>query len=128
MKRILLALGIVLLYSCSSKIKTTDVRLVGDEVFYEDKPYTGQVWTKDGESIVADVSDGRPVKFTLFHDNGKPAMVVIFSARDKEKKYYDINGYEMTKGDWIAKYPSVSMKRGLMDEEFRQEAPFMQSQ
>ena len=121
MKKIILGIAIILLSSCGSKIKTTDVQLVGDEIFLEGKPYTGQVWTKDGESIVVEVSDGRPVKFTLFHDNGKPAMITTFSAGDKEKKYYDINGYEMTKGDWISKYYDVSSKRSLIDRELSHE-------
>ena len=121
MKNFFLSLAVILFCSCESKITSEDVRLVGNEIYYDNQPYSGQLWTKDGESLVVEVSDGRPVKFTLFHDNGKPAMIVTYSAGDKEKAYFDINGYKMTKGEWISKYPNISMKRSLIDEELNHE-------
>ena len=48
-------------------------------------------------------------------------MIVTYSAGDKEKAYFDINGYKMTKGEWISKYPNISMKRSLIDEELNHE-------
>ena len=67
MKKIMLCLVVVFVCSCDNKIKSTDVQFVDNEIVYKDNTYTGQVWSKDGKSLVVEVSDGRPVKITLFH-------------------------------------------------------------
>ena len=104
MKKILLFLTIVLLCSCDSKIKSTDIEFVNNEITYNGESYTGQVWSKDGKSLVVDVSDGRPIKITLFHKNGNPAVISTKILHDGELKHFDINGYEMTEGEWERKY------------------------
>ena len=107
MKKILLFLTVVLLCSCESKIKSTDVEFVNNEIVYNKEPYTGQVWSKDGKSLVVEVSDGRPLKITLFHKNGNPAVISTKILHDGELKHFDINGYEMTEGEWERKYESL---------------------
>lgn len=118
MKKLLIVLVAVFLCSCDSKIKSTDVQCVDNEIVYKDKNYTGQVWSKDGKSLVVEVSDGRPVKITLFHKNGNSALVSTLFLHDGKVKHYDINGYEMDKGDWLRKYPDIREKRRIMEEEF----------
>ena len=107
MKKFLIVLVAVLLCSCDSKIKSTDVQCVNNEIVYKDKNYTGKVWSKDGKSLVVEVSDGRPVKITLFHKNGNPAIVSTKFLHDGDLKHYDINGYEMTESDWETKYKDL---------------------
>ncbi len=107
MKKILLFLTVVFLCSCESKIKSTDVEFVNNEIVYNKEPYTGQVWSKDGKSLVVEVSDGRPLKITLFHKNGNPAVISTKILHDGELKHFDINGYEMTEGEWERKYESL---------------------
>jgi len=104
MKKIFLAFAVVFLLSCDSKIKSTDVEFVNNEIVYNKEPYTGQVWSKDGKSLVVEVSDGRPLKITLFHKNGNPAVISTKILHDGELKHFDINGYEMTEGEWERKY------------------------
>lgn len=117
-KKILLSMAVLLLYSCDRKVKSTDIQIVGDDIVYKNQNFTGQVWSKDGKSLVIEVSDGRPVKITLFHENGNPALVSTLFIHDGKVKHYDINGYEMDKGDWLRKYPDIREKRRIMDEEF----------
>ena len=107
MKKILIAFAIFLLCSCDNKIKSIDVQCVNNEIVYKDKNYTGQVWAKDGKSFVVEVSDGRPVKITLFHKNGNPAIVSTKFQHDGYLKYLDINGYEMTEHEWETKYKDL---------------------
>lgn len=107
MKKILLFLTVIFLCSCESKIKSTDVEFVNNEIVYNKEPYTGQVWSKDGKSLVVEVSDGRPLKITLFHKNGNPAVISTKILHDGELKHFDINGYEMTEGEWERKYESL---------------------
>ena len=107
MKKIFLAFAVVFLLSCDSKIKSTDVEFDKNEIIYNDESYTGQVWSKDGKSFVVEVSDGRPIKITLFHKNGNPAIVSTKFLHDGEIKHYDINGYEMTEGEWERKYEDL---------------------
>lgn len=107
MKKIVLCLVAVLLSSCDSKIKSTDVQFVNNEIVYQDKNYTGQVWSKDGKSFVVEVSDGRPVKITLFHENGNPAIVSTKFLHDGDLKHFDTNGYEMTESEWESKYKDL---------------------
>lgn len=97
----------VLLCSCESKVKTSDIRLGGEhgeEFLYKNKPYTGRIWSMDGKSASIEVSDGRPVKWILFHDNEEPAIVQTDSLGEELMKYYDINGYEMREDEWESKY------------------------
>ena len=123
MKKLLIILVAVLLYSCDSKIKSTDVQFVDNEIIYNDKAYTGQVWSKDGESVVVDVSDGRLVKITYLHKNGNPAAVGTLRVKDGRKSkrlyftYYDINGYEMAENEWETKYEDM-FKEVDVEEEF----------
>ncbi len=107
MKKFLIVLVAVLLCSCDSKIKSTDVQFVNNEIVYKDNTYTGQVWSKDGESLVVEVSDGRPLKITLFHKNGNPAIESTKFLHDGDIKHFDINGYEMTEREWEAKYKDL---------------------
>lgn len=107
MKKILLFLTIVLLCSCDNKIRSTDVEFVNNEITHNGESYTGQVWSKDGKSFAVEVSDGRPIKITLFHKNGNPAIVSTKFLHDGELKHYDINGYEMTEHEWETKYESI---------------------
>ena len=116
MKKILLFLTVVLLSSCDSKIKSTDVEFVNNEIIYNNEPYTGQVWSKDGKSLVVEVSDGRPLKITLFHKNGNPAVISTKILHDGELKHFDINGYEMTEGEWERKYEDLLNEVDLQDE------------
>ncbi len=117
MKNFLLCLVVVLLCSCSgNKIKSTDVQFVENEIIYNDESYTGQVWSKDGKSFVVEVSDGRPIKITLFHKNGNPAIVSTKFLHDGDLKHYDINGYEMTEGEWERKYEDLLDGVNLEDE------------
>ena len=107
----------LLLCSCGRKIKIQDIRLGGDngdEFLYENKPYTGKIWTEDGKSASIDISDGRPVKWTLFHDNGTPAAVQTDSLGRKVLKYFDINGYEMRENEWISKYGNILKKEDVL--------------
>lgn len=107
MKKIILGLIVVLMCSCDSKIISTDVEFANNEIIYDNQPYTGQVWSKDGKSLVVDVSDGRPIKITLFHKNGNPAIISTKILHDGELKHFDINGYEMTEGEWERKYENL---------------------
>lgn len=116
MKFLLLGLVAVLVCSCDNKIKSTDVQFVNNEIVYKDKNYTGQVWSQDGKSLVVEVSDGRPVKITLFHKNGNPAIVSTKFLHDGDLKHYDINGYEMTENDWETKYKDLLNKVDLEGE------------
>ena len=124
MKKFLLCLVVVLLCSCSeNKIKSTDVQFIENEIIYNDKPFTGQVWSKDGESVVVDVSDGRLVKITYLHKNGNPAAVGTLRVKDGRRSkrlyftYYDINGYEMAEHEWETKYEEL-LKEIDIEEEF----------
>lgn len=120
LKKFLFVMIIVLLYSCKGKVKTTDVRFGGnngEEVYYRDSHYTGQIWSKDGKSFVFDVSDGRVIKLTIFHDNGQPAEISKDSLGHYKEKYYDINGYEMTYEECYSKYPDIRAKSNQMVEE-----------
>lgn len=116
MKKFLIVLVAVLLCSCDSKIKSTDVQCVNNEIVYKDKNYTGKVWSKDGKSLVVEVSDGRPVKITLFHKNGNPALVSTKFLHNGGLKHFDINGYEMTENDWETKYKDLLNKVDLEGE------------
>ena len=116
MKKILLFLTVVFLCSCESKIKSTDVEFVNNEIVYNKEPYTGQVWSKDGKSLVVEVSDGRPVKITLFHKNGNPAVISTKILHDGELKHFDINGYEIAEGEWERKYGDLLNKVDLESE------------
>lgn len=116
MKKMLLFLSVILLCSCDSKIKNTDVEFVNNEIVYNKEPFTGQVWSKDGKSLVVEVSDGRPVKITLFHKNGNPAVVSTKILHDGELKHFDINGYEMAEGEWERKYGDLLNKVDLESE------------
>ena len=107
MKKILLFLTILFLCSCDNKIRSTDVEFVNNEITHNGESYTGQVWSKDGKSFAVEVSDGRPVKITLFHKNGNPAIVSTKFLHDGDLKHYDINGYEMTESDWETKYKDL---------------------
>ena len=104
LNKIVLLFAVLLFCSCESKIKSTDVEFVNNEIVYNAKPYTGQVWSKDGKSLVVEVSDGRPIKITLFHKNGNPALVSTKILHDGELEHFDINGYEMTEHEWETKY------------------------
>lgn len=98
-KLLLAVIAVPLIVSCSGKVKSTDVQIIDNEIIFNGKSYTGQVWSKDGESMVVEVSDGRPVKVTLYHDNGEPAMISTLFQENGEVKHFDINGYEMNKAD-----------------------------
>lgn len=117
-KLLLAVITVPLIVSCSGKVKSTDVQIIDNEIIFNGKSYTGQVWSKDGESMVVEVSDGRPVKVTLYHDNGEPAMISTLFQENGEVKHFDINGYEMNKADWLRKYPDIGDKRQIMSDFF----------
>ena len=123
LKKLLFAVVAIFLCSCESKIKSTDVQFVDNEIIYNNKAYSGQVWSKDGESVVVDVSDGRPVKITYLHKNGNPAAVGTLRVKDGRRSkrlyftYYDVNGYEMTEHEWETKYEDI-FKDINVEEEF----------
>lgn len=119
MKEVLLCLIVIFFCSCDSKVKSTDVEFVNKEINYNGESYTGQVWSKDGKSLVVEVSDGRPIKITLFHKNGNPAIISTKVLQDGELKHFDVNGYEMTEGEWERKYENL-----LNDVDLEGEFPF----
>ena len=51
--------------------------------------------------------NGRPVKITLFHKNGNPALVSTKFLHNGGLKHFDINGYEMTEHEWETKYKDL---------------------
>ncbi len=73
---ILVAAVMLSLSACGHKIHVSDVSFRGDSVCYQNKPFSGEIWTDDDKAGFFLTEQGVLKSLTFYHDNGKKAIVM----------------------------------------------------
>lgn len=80
-KIILAGCLLLLMAGCAEKMrKESEVSFENAQVYLNEKPYTGQVWSDDGTTWCLTATEGTPTAFTLYHNNGQQAFAMTSPA------------------------------------------------
>jgi hypothetical protein len=109
----------ITLASCTKRIHTNDVNLKSDTVFYENKPFTGEIWTEDNKTGSFNTDNGMLKSLKFYHENGKEAVSMIIKNNGKaETHIYDENGDSTDLVSFQQKYMDLWIKIALVQGEF----------
>lgn len=120
MRQIILFLFSILLVSCGNKIKfqEADINVQKATIKYKGEPYTGTIWSKDGQSTSIECINGMIKTIIAYHDNGAHAIVTTMSNGTRESRtYYDESGNEIDRGTFKEKYAQLREKIHKIEEE-----------
>jgi hypothetical protein len=112
---------IVLASSCGKKIHISDVSTVGNKTFYEQKAYTGSLWTDDEKSGKFELNDGMLTSMTFYHSNGNKAieMTVDMKTKQPSTKLWDDKGKEMSLPDFEKHYIGILINMSMVQKQIK---------
>lgn len=110
--QLILASTLVLAMSaCGHKIHVSDVSFRGDTVYYQSKPFSGEIWTDDDKAGYFLTEQGVLKSLTFYHDNGKKAIVMTVSEDGSPKtEIFDEQGSRIDFITFQRKYSALWVK------------------
>lgn len=108
---ILAAVAVFAVTACGHKIHVNDVSFRGDTVYYQNKPFSGEIWTDDDKSGFFLTEQGVLKSLTFYHDNGKKA--IIMTVNENGSPHTEIYDEQGTRIDFITfqrKYSALWIK------------------
>ena len=86
---VILFIAILMTSSCMKKIHTNEVSFKQDSVFFDKKPYTGEIWTEDDKTGCFNIDNGVLKSLKFYHDNGKEAISMDIKNKKPITHIYD---------------------------------------
>lgn len=121
-KTIILFCGALLLVgvSCQKKqqasFATDEVQMTDAKhlIVNTDSAFTGELWDEDHRRCI-ELKDGRKMKVTLTHANGKKAAEFRYAhdGHEEEMHFYDENGREISKEEFVLHFRPLIMEYGV---------------
>lgn len=116
---IIIFISIILTTSCIKKIHSNEVSLKNDSVYYDNKAYTGEVWTEDDKTGEFYIDNGVLKSLKFYHDNGKEAISMEINNKRKPITHvYDDKGNSIDLMSFEQKYTDLWIKIALIQGEF----------
>ncbi|WP_434503210.1 hypothetical protein [Prevotella sp.] len=116
---IIISLAIIMATSCTKKIHTNEVSFKKDSVYYDNKPFTGEIWTDDDKTGSFNTDNGVLKSLKFYHDNGKVAVAMEIKNNGKpETHVYDDKGNSTDLVSFQQKYTDLWIKIALVQGEF----------
>jgi hypothetical protein len=123
MKKVLFAIWISVIsisfISCERKKHFSEVTYSDGVFYYDQKPYTGMLWSKDNVTASGEFYNGEILRITLYHSKGKKAMtwdVAKLSKRSyniifkDDYDYFDEDGNKIDCDEFEKRYPDFRDK------------------
>lgn len=115
---VILFIAILMTSSCMKKIHTNEVSFKQDSVFFDKKPYTGEIWTEDGKTGCFNIDNGVLKSLKFYHDNGKEAISMDIKNKKPITHIYDDKGNATDIVSFQQKYMDLWIKIALVQGEF----------
>lgn len=105
--------------ACTSKIHTNEVTFKKDIAYYNDKPFSGEIWTDDDKSGFFVTKDGKLKSLTFFHENGNTAInMTVKDSGAPVTQIYDEDGNTMDFVSFQQKYMKLFIKIAMVQGQF----------
>jgi hypothetical protein len=112
-------IAIIMATSCTKKIHTNEVSFKSDSVYYDNRPFTGEIWTEDDKTGCFDTDKGVLKSLKFYHENGKEAISMEIKNNGKaETHVYDDKGNSTDIVSFQQKYMDLWIKIALIQGEF----------
>lgn len=115
---VILFIAILMTSSCMKKIHTNEVSFKQDSVFFDKKPYTGEIWTEDDKTGCFNIDNGVLKSLKFYHDNGKEAISMDIKNKKPITYIYDDKGNATDIVSFQQKYMDLWIKIALVQGEF----------
>ena len=115
---VILFIAILMTSSCMKKIHTNEVSFKQDSVFFDKKPYTGEIWTEDDKTGCFNIDNGVLKSLKFYHDNGKEAISMDIKNKKPITNIYDYKGNATDIVSFQQKYMDLWIKIALVQGEF----------
>ena len=115
---VILFIAILMTSSCMKKIHTNEVSFKQDSVFFDKKPYTGEIWTEDDKTGCFNIDNGVLKSLKFYHDNGKEAISMDIKNKKPITHIYDDKGHATDIVSFQQKYMDLWIKIALVQGEF----------
>jgi antitoxin component YwqK of YwqJK toxin-antitoxin module len=105
-------IAILLFSACIKKVYQKEVKLKNGIIYYQNAPFTGEVWTDDDATGYIGVKNGKAKDFTYYHENGKEAIAISMkdSTQVPQAKYFDDEGKTINENQFKEKYTDLLIK------------------
>ena len=116
---IIISLAMIMATSCTKKIHTNEVSFKKDSVYYDNKPFTGEIWTDDDKTGSFNTDNGVLKSLKFYHENGKEAISMEIKKNGKPDTHvYDDKGNSIDLVSFQQKYMDLWIKIALIQGEF----------
>lgn len=116
---IIISIATLMTTSCTKKIHINEVSFEKDSVYYNNRPFTGEIRTEDDKTGIFNTDKGVLKSLKFYHDNGKEAISMKIKDNGKpETHIYDDKGNPTDLVSFQQKYMDLWIKIALVQGEF----------
>lgn len=109
---------VISLAGCGKRIHINEVSFHGDTVYYQEKPYTGEIWTEDDKTGCFRTEEGNLRSLVFYHRNGKQAITMEVSEQGApHTEIFDDKGEPIDMISFQTKYMDIWIKMAMIQGE-----------
>ncbi len=106
------------LVSCGKRIHIDEVSFRGDTAYYQEKPYTGEIWTEDEKTGCFRTENGNLQSLVFYHRNGKKAITMEVNEKGApHTEILDDKGNPIDMISFQTKYMDIWIKMAMIQGE-----------